>query len=98
MIGREAYHNPYLLAEVDSRFYKASYSPITRHEIVQAFIPYIQQQIKAGIRLSCMTRHILGLFHGQPGARAWRRYISENACKPDADERVVLQALSFIRA
>ena len=98
MLGREAYHNPYILAEVDHRFYKSSLSPKTRHEIVHAFIPYLQQQIKSGIRLSCMTRHILGLFHGQPGAKGWRRYISENACKPDADETVVLQALSFIQA
>jgi tRNA-dihydrouridine synthase A len=98
MIGREAYHNPYILAEVDKRFYGDNHAARTRHEIVHAFIPYIRQELDLGLKLSCMTRHILGLFHGLPGARGWRRHISENSCKPDADESIVKQALSFIQA
>ena len=97
MIGREAYHNPYLLADVDKRFYNDNNLPKTRHEVILEFIPYIKNQLGQGVRLHAMTRHILGLFHGIPGAKGWRRYISEKACKPTADESVVLEALKFIQ-
>jgi tRNA-dihydrouridine synthase A len=97
MIGREAYHNPYLLAAVDKIFYNNNNTPKTRHEVILEFIPYIKNQLGQGVRLHAMTRHILGLFHGIPGAKGWRRYISENACKPTADESVVLKALKFIQ-
>ncbi len=96
MIGREAYHNPYLLSSVDSLFYQARGDCLTRHEIIKAMIPYIQQQLEEGVRLNQMTRHILGLFHGQPGARKWRRYLSEYAHKQGADESVLLAALDFV--
>lgn len=96
MLGREAYHNPYLLAGVDSRFFAAEYPVKTRIEVVEAFLPYVQRQLQEGVRLHSMTRHILGLFHGVPGARGWRRYLSEHACKPDADTRVITTALQFV--
>lgn len=96
MMGREAYHNPYILADVDRRFFAEPYEPRSRQEILTSLIPYIQQQLKAGARLNNITRHILGLFHGVPGARGWRRHISENVGKPDADENVILDALKFI--
>ncbi len=95
MVGREAYHNPYILAGVDQRFF-ASNQPIkTRQHIIEALIPYIQEQLAKGVRLHSITRHILGLFHGQIGARAWRRLLSEDANKRGADESVVLRALTF---
>jgi tRNA-dihydrouridine synthase A len=97
MIGREAYHNPYFLAAVDARYYGEQTVKPTRHEINYAFIPYLQRQLSAGVKLNSMTRHILGLFHGMPGARGWRRYLSENACRKDADESVVTEALKFIQ-
>lgn len=96
MVGREAYHNPYLLSDVDGLFYADAYSVKTRFEVIEALIPYIQNQLGQGVRLHSMTRHILGLFHGEPGARAWRRYLSENASKDKADEAVVLNALALI--
>ncbi|MDD5321439.1 MAG: tRNA dihydrouridine(20/20a) synthase DusA [Methylococcales bacterium] len=95
MMGREAYHNPYILADVDKRFFDAVNEPLSRHAIVALLIPYIQQQLKAKVRLNSVSRHILGLFHGEPGARAWRRYISENDGKSGADENVILEALKF---
>ncbi len=96
MMGREAYQNPYILAEVDQRLY-ADNGPIrTRHEVVEALIPYINRCLKNGGRLHSMTRHILGLFHGVAGARAWRRTLSEKAPREGADERVVLEALNNI--
>ncbi len=96
MMGREAYHNPYILAEVDSRFFADTSEPKSRQEIMQLLLPYIQQQLKTGVRLSSISRHVLGLFHGEPGARGWRRHISENACKPGADAQVIVDALNLI--
>ncbi|MCQ8105180.1 tRNA dihydrouridine(20/20a) synthase DusA [Methylomonas sp. SURF-2] len=95
MLGREVYHNPYLLSEVDSCLYGDSRPPRTRRELVLALLPYVRQQLRQGTRLHDITRHMLGLFHGVAGARAWRRHISENANKPGADEQVLLRALEF---
>ena len=93
MLGREAYHNPYLLAEVDSRIYKIPGEIKTRHQVVMELMPYITEYLRGGGRLHSITRHILGLFHGVAGARAWRRALSENAPTKGADESVVLEAL-----
>lgn len=95
MVGREAYHNPYLLAEVDQRFYGASYPPVSRQQVIELLIPYIQTKLANGVRLNSIARHILGLFHGEYGARLWRRHISENACRSGATEQVILDALKF---
>lgn len=95
MVGREAYHNPYILAEVDRRLFGASAEVITRAEIIEKLLPYIEQQRAEGVRLHSITRHILGLFHGEPGARSWRRHLSEHAVKYDADVSVVREALNF---
>jgi tRNA-dihydrouridine synthase A len=89
MVGREAYHNPYMLAEVDNRFYGVQREVLLREDILESLIPYVQQQLQAGVRLNSVARHILGLFHGMPGGRLWRRQISENACKSGADETVL---------
>ncbi len=95
MMGREAYHNPYILAHVDKRFFASDSDPLSRPAIVALLIPYIQEQLKTDVRLNSVSRHILGLFHGQPGARGWRRYISENVGKSGVDENVILEALKF---
>ena len=95
MLGREIYHNPYLLSEVDSRLFDDHYPVKSRQEVVLALIPYVQSQLRQGVRLNSIARHVLGLFHGVNGARAWRRHISENATRPGADEGVLLRALEF---
>ena len=97
MMGREAYHNPFLLAEVDNQFFKKTEQIKTRHEVVLELIPYINQHLLEGGRLNHITRHILGLFQGVPGARAWRRILSEKSPVKGADSSVVLDALSFIK-
>ncbi|WP_428354705.1 tRNA dihydrouridine(20/20a) synthase DusA [Methyloprofundus sp.] len=97
MIGREAYHNPYILAEVDHRIYQQPSELKTRHQVVAEMLPYIQQQLEVGVRLHSITRHMLGLFHGIKGARAWRRHLSEQGPKAGADENVVLQALELVQ-
>ena len=96
MMGREAYHNPYLLAEVDTQLFAESKPIKTRQQVVLELIPYIQQYLLEGGRLHSITRHILGLFHGVSGARKWRRILSEKASKQDADEAVLLEALNSI--
>ncbi|MCF7969987.1 MAG: tRNA dihydrouridine(20/20a) synthase DusA [Methylococcaceae bacterium] len=97
MIGREAYHNPYLLAEADRLIYLQDTPVKTREEVVLALLPYIQEQLAAGVRLHSITRHILGLFHSVQGARAWRRHLSTYGPKAGANENVVLQALELVQ-
>jgi tRNA-dihydrouridine synthase A len=93
MIGREAYHNPYLLAEVDQKIYHADRPPISRTEVLEQFCEVIAPELAKGTKLSHITRHILGLYQGIPGARRFRRYISENAHRAGADTNVIYQAL-----
>ncbi|MFM8442358.1 MAG: tRNA dihydrouridine(20/20a) synthase DusA [Methylococcus sp.] len=93
MIGRAAYHNPYLLAEADARLFGAREPSLTRQEIIAAILPYIQQGLERGHRLHAYTRHLLGLFHGQPGGRIWRRRLGEAATRPGAGVEALLQAL-----
>jgi tRNA-dihydrouridine synthase A len=95
MLGREVYHNPYLLSEVDNGLYAMDSRVKSRQEVAIALVPYIQQQLQQGERLNSITRHILGLFHGEDGARAWRRHLSDYANKPGADEQVLLRSLEF---
>lgn len=97
MIGRAAYQDPYVLAEADRRIFgDARARPKSRHEIARALLPYIEAQRADGIALHHITRHILGLFNGRPGARRWRRYLSENAYRADAGPEVVEQALALV--
>jgi tRNA-dihydrouridine synthase A len=98
MIGRAAYQDPWLLSAVDARVYDAAPNPRTRHEVIEAFLPYVEAQRATGVPLHAMSRHVLGLFNGQPGARLWRRYISENAPRKTAGVEVLLQALAFVSA
>ena len=96
MIGREAYQNPYFLAEADRRLGDAVSSGHSRHDVVLRLLPYIEAKRAEGVRLHAITRHILGLFQGIPGARAWRRYLSENATRTGAGPEVVAQALALV--
>ena len=95
MLGRAAYETPYALAQADTRFYGAEHVP-TRLEVAEAMLPYLEAQRSQSVPLNSMTRHMLGLFAGQPGARAWRRHISENAHKPGAGAEVVRDALRLV--
>ena len=96
MLGRAAYHTPYLLAEVDRRFYGAASPVPTRGEVLERFLPYVERKLGEGVRLHQMTRHILGLFQGQPGARAFRRHLSERACRPGAGADVLREAARLV--
>ncbi|BCU06096.1 tRNA-dihydrouridine(20/20a) synthase [Allochromatium tepidum] len=89
MIGRAAYHNPWILAEADRRVFGDDHPRPTRRQVLEAFIPYAERQLAAGVPMSAMSRHLLGLFRGRPGARAWRRRISEQAHRPGAGVEVL---------
>lgn len=96
MIGREAYHNPFFLAEVDQRYYASDVPVAERNAVINAFIDYAESEIQQGIYLKHMTRHILGLFQGQVGAKRWRRHISQHAYKPGANTQVLRDALELM--
>lgn len=93
MVGRAAYHNPLQLAEVDARLFGADPMPLNRHQIVHNMLPYVEQQLAAGVRLQSIARHMHGLFQSVPGAKQWRRYLSENAPRETAGVEVLEQAL-----
>ncbi len=97
MMGREAYHNPFVMSEVDSQLFNSA-NARTREEILQAFIDYSWHQYEAGTRLHHMSRHILGIFAGQHGGKLFRRFISENACKKEATPDVLQSALDQMMA
>ena len=96
MIGRAAYHTPYLLAEIEKEIYK-NHSVPSRQEVIEQLIPYIKNEIKKGTRLNQIMRHTLGLFHGQTGASYWKRYLSENMCVRDADVQKIDHIMDKIR-
>ena len=93
MLGRSAYHNPYLLADVDRRLFQAQDPAPTREEVVHCMLPYIKRELNQGSPLKHITRHMLGLFQGIPGARHWRRHLSEYGPRTGAGIEVVTQAL-----
>ena len=96
MIGRVAYHNPAdILTEVDRKVFGVN-REMSREDVVRAMYPYIEKHLSAGGRLHQITRHMLGLFAGVPGARSWRRSLSENASLPGAGVETVEAALSLV--
>lgn len=92
MIGREAYQNPYFLAEIDRRYFGLPDDAPERREVVEKILPYIDQEMDRGVPLKSITRHMLGLFQGRPGAKAWRRHISETAHLEGATPDLLIDA------
>ena len=97
MLGREAYQNPWLLAAVDSELFGMDNPASSRDDVIDALLPYIEQQLADGVHLNHITRHILGLYQGVPGARKFRRHLSENAYKPDAGLSVLSRAHQLVQ-
>jgi tRNA-dihydrouridine synthase A len=93
MLGREPYRNPYLLADVDRVLFGAAHSPPTREAVVEIMADYAARRHAAGDALHRITRHLLGLYQQQPGARAWRRHLSEQANRPGAGPGLLRDAL-----
>ncbi len=98
MLGRAAYHDPALLLDADRRIFGDLRRPRTREEAALAMIPHVERHLAGGGRLHQVTRHMLGLFAGRPGARAWRRILSEGAARPGAGAGLVREALDRVVA
>jgi tRNA-dihydrouridine synthase A len=98
MVGREAVSNPYLFADVDRRFFDPAAPVPSRTDVLRAWMPYLAAQLQEGVPLQRMTRHALGLFHGCPGARQWRRHLSEAGTRMGADLGVLHEALASLKA
>jgi tRNA-dihydrouridine synthase A len=97
MLGREPYTNPYMLAEVDRVIFNDDSQPSkTRGDILRQFLPYVERQMETGMPLSKVIRHIIGLYHGQPRARLWRRYLSDHAFQRNAGIDVIGKAAEFV--
>lgn len=97
MVGRAAYQTPYVMAEADRLIFGEDVQAKTREQIVADFLPYVERQLTQGVPLKSITRHMLGLFNGLPGARAWRRHLAEEAHRPGAGPDVIEQALACWR-
>ncbi len=97
MIGREAYHNPWMLAEADALIFGEPPVTLSRQGVIEALLPFVEQELAAGTPLHRITRHLLGLFQGVPGARAWRRHLSEQAYRPEAGIEVLRAAAHRVR-
>ena len=98
MIGREAYQNPWLLAQVDRELFGMDNPAQSRDDVIAGLLPYVEQQLARGTHLNHITRHILGLYQGVPGARKFRRHLSENAYKKDAGLQVLTAAFDLVKA
>ena len=97
MIGRAAYHTPYLLADIEKVIFDNN-DVLTREEVIENLIPYIKDELRKGTRLNQIMRHTLGLFHGQSGSSYWKRYLSENMCVRDADVQKVNHIMDKVRS
>lgn len=97
MVGREAYHNPWLLAQVDPLIYAQPAKFTKRKAVLEVYLDYIEQQLSLGVSLQHLTKPILGLFQGLAGAKQFRRHISEQAHKKGAGISVVIQAMNYVQ-
>jgi tRNA-dihydrouridine synthase A len=96
MIGRSAYHTPYILADIEREIFDNE-NILSRQEVIEQLIPYVKDELKKGTRLNQIMRHTLGLFHGQTGASHWKRYLSENMCVRDADVKKIDHIMDKIK-
>lgn len=98
MIGREAYQNPYLMAQLHQAVCDPQWTAPSREQVIERFVPYVQARLEEGQRLSGMIRHVQGLYTGLPRARSWRRFLVEQAARPAANADVLADSLRIVRA
>jgi tRNA-dihydrouridine synthase A len=97
MIGREAYSNPFWLAELQAEFL-SGHAVISREQVMLQMQEYAERNLRAGARLAHISRHLLGLYAGQPGARQWRRFVTEESRQPGASSEILQRSLAFFSA
>ena len=96
MIGRAIYHSPYFLAKIEKEIFNNK-NILSRNEVMEKLIPYIQEETKKGAQLNNIMRHTVGLFHGQDGSKKWKQYLSKNMCIRDADIQKVDHIMDQIK-
>ena len=97
MMGRAAYHEPWCLLSVDPLLFGEAAPFVSKRAAVEAYIPYVEMELAQGTRLHAITRHMLGLFHGMPGARAFRRHLATEGVKPGVGVKVLVEAIDMVR-
>ena len=97
MIGRSAYHSPYLLADIEKEIFN-NQNILSRQEVIEQLVPYVKEETKKGTRMNQIMRHTLGLFHGQTGSSFWKRYLSENMCVRDADVKKIDHIMDKVKS
>ena len=97
MIGRSAYHSPYLLADIEKEIFN-NQNILSRQEVIEQLVPYVKEEIKKGTRMNQIMSHTLGLFHGQTGSSFWKRYLSENMCVRDADVKKIDHIMDKVKS
>jgi tRNA-dihydrouridine synthase A len=97
MLGRQAYQEPYLLAELDAALLGPGVTPPTREAVVARYADYVEMMLPQGHRLPLLLRHVHGLYAGQPNARSWRRYLTERGNLPGAGAEVLRDSLQMFR-
>jgi tRNA-dihydrouridine synthase A len=95
MIGREICDNPYRLAELHQQYYSSAWQP-TREAVIARYVPYMYERLAEGYRLAPMLRHVLALYSGRPGARSWRRFISERATLATTTPDILRESLRIV--
>jgi len=96
MLGREIYQNPIILQQAEADIFGNTSKPLTRRQILEAYLPFVREEITRGTYLNHMTRHILGLYHGMPGGKVFRRVLSERAYKKDSSAELILEAIAAV--
>jgi tRNA-dihydrouridine synthase A len=96
MIGRAAYHTPYLLADIEREIFNNE-NILSRQDVIEQLLPYVRDEIQKGTRLNQIMRHTLGLFHGQTGSSFWKKYLSQNMCVRDADVKKIDHIMDKIK-
>jgi len=97
MLGRAAYHQPAIMGEVDRRLFGGASGDVSPFDAAERYLPYVRRTLASGVHLAAITRHMLGLFHGMPGARAWRRTLTVEGARVGAGVEVLLRALDAVR-
>ena len=97
MLGRAAYQEPWRLLDADRALFGEASPAHSMKDAIAAFMPYVERELGSGTRLHAMTRHLVGAFHGVPGARAFRRHLAEQATKHGAGASVLRDAVALIK-
>ena len=97
MLGRQAYQEPYLMAELDAELLGPGFVPPPREQVAEQYADYVERMLAAGHRLPALMRHVLGLYSGLPNARSWRRFVTEQGRQPGAGAGVLRDSLQMFR-